>query len=186
MEEWKQITPEYAISSYGRIKSLDRVLVNEKGVAVKYKGKILKPHLNNQGYYKAGVKKGKLPSKYIHRLVAMAFIPNPDNKPCVNHIDNDPTNNNVKNLEWCTHKENFDWMAKQGRNKRTKKWVDNLNRGLNPMRKAVKATNIKTGETMVFNGVNETRKYGFQPSCVCSCCKDNRKTHGGYTWEYIN
>ena len=60
-------------------------------------------------------KNGKSETKQVHRLVAQAFIPNPFNKPEVNHIDNDGTNNNYTNLEWVTKKENVAHQIKQGR-----------------------------------------------------------------------
>lgn len=58
---------------------------------------------------------GKRSNLYIHRAVAMAFIPNPENKPHVNHKDSNPSNNHVSNLEWCTHTENMQHSAKAGR-----------------------------------------------------------------------
>lgn len=64
---------------------------------------------------------------YVHRLVAQAWIPNPDNKPCVGHIDNNPFNNYYKNLYWCTQKENLEQMVRDGRSLKGESnpaWVD--------------------------------------------------------------
>ena len=67
----------------------------------------MKPSLTTTGYYKVDLRKdGKRKSMKAHRLVAMAFIPNPEDKPHINHIDGNPLNNNVENLEWCTPREN--------------------------------------------------------------------------------
>lgn len=68
------------------------------------------------GYRKAKLYKDKKHKSYfLHRLVAIAFIPNPENKPCVNHIDSDPRNNNASNLEWCTQSENVQHASRSGR-----------------------------------------------------------------------
>jgi hypothetical protein len=75
---------------------------------------------NKTGYYRVPLSKtrGKVKDLkyfYIHRLVAMAFIPNPESKPCVNHIDHNRANNSLDNLEWVTHKENIAHCIKSGR-----------------------------------------------------------------------
>jgi len=79
----------------------------------------LKPFVNSQGYLKVNLydADGKYKKKYIHRLVAEAFIPNPLNKPNVNHIDANVKNNNVNNLEWCTQSENLLHCVKLGRHR---------------------------------------------------------------------
>lgn len=99
MEEWK-LAPmnephygNYWVSNLGRVKNS--------------KGRILKGGFNTKGYPHVCVKLEGVQSTYkVHRLVAMAFIPNPDNLPQVNHIDGDKTNNAVSNLEWCDNGHN--------------------------------------------------------------------------------
>lgn len=189
-EEWRTVPnwDLYEISNYGRLRSKDRIVRDNKGQYLK-KGRLLKPVKDKYGYYTFWLKQdGKEKNMKIHRLVAFAFIPNPDKKPCINHIDNNPSNNRVDNLEWCTMKENTAWMIKQGRFKRTKQWLDRLHKSQEPIYKAVKGTNIETGEILIFNSVNSVREKGFQPSCVCVCCKHKKgvKQHKGYRWEYID
>ena len=107
-EIWKPIEGykgKYEVSNLGRIKSLCWGRV-----------KILKKHLSKHGYVVTYLSINTLVKTIkVHRLVAQAFIPNPDNKPCVNHIDSIRTNNNVNNLEWCTWKENTRHSSKKGR-----------------------------------------------------------------------
>lgn len=110
MEEWRKIEGLdgcYEISSYGRVRSLDRVLV-VNGQNRFYKGKVLKPFANWNGYLKIVVAyKGKDHRLSIARLVAQHFVDNPDDKPEVNHIDFNKTNNHVSNLEWVSREENL-------------------------------------------------------------------------------
>ena len=107
-EIWKDIENYdgiYQISNFGRVKSLSRQTKSGK-----YKEIIKKPSLAGRGYYRLALcKNGKPKYYYIHRLVAKAFIPNPNNLPLVNHKDENKLNNNVNNLEWCDSEYNMNY-----------------------------------------------------------------------------
>jgi len=106
MEQWKTIECSigYEVSNYGRVRR-----------KAKKDGSCLKPTPNKLGYPLVKLKiDGKYKNQSIHRLVALAFIDNPENKKDVNHIDGDKTNNHVKNLEWMTRKENIDHAWETG------------------------------------------------------------------------
>lgn len=163
---WKEIplTPCYLVSNKGEVKN-------------KKTGKMLKGHLDKDGYYhvslRLGLKKYKTPA--IHRLVAITFIPNPANLPCVNHIDENKQNNNVENLEWCTPQYN---NAFGTHNERVK--IANQKRN----GKKVKA--IKDNTEYMFCSVKEAgRQLGFNYSNIFGCLSGRIKTTQGYRFEEV-
>lgn len=175
-EIWKQIDdfPDYFVSDKGRIKSI------KNGIE-----KVLNGWVKDNGYrYVMLCKDGIQKSFQVHRLVAMAFIDNPLNKPCVNHIDNCRVNNNVKNLEWVTYKENSQWASVQGRLVRTDAQKALSKELARHLQKPVIGIEISTGNVITFDGVNEVRKMGFTSGCVSQCCRGKSPFHRGYYWFF--
>ena len=159
-EEWTDIKDYeglYQVSNFGRVKS-------------SYTNRILKPIKHTTGYLGVNLYKNNVSyTKTIHRLVAQAFIPNPENKPEVNHIDEDKTNNMISNLEWVTSKEN-------------------VNHGTRNERASIPiiATNLKTGKSTEFYGVSESaRQLGLHTSNITEVLKGRRRQTGGYIFKYI-
>jgi hypothetical protein len=145
-EIWKDIPNYeglYQASNLGRIKSLDRVLKgkgkNQFGSTFDMikKGRILKQQITKKGYLKAYlIKDGKSKTFASHRIIALTFIPNPDNYKFINHKDENKVNNRVDNLEWCTQSYNINYGT---RNKKvseklkniikSKEWCENISKG---------------------------------------------------------
>jgi hypothetical protein len=104
MENWIDIPgyEGYQVSTFLRVRSVDRFVNNRWGRKSLIKGKILSPYMHSTGYVYVQVRKARA----IHRLVALAFIPNPERKPDVNHIDGNKANYSIENLEWVNDSEN--------------------------------------------------------------------------------
>jgi len=114
-EDIKGYEGVYKVSNLGMIKSIDRVINSSNGRSYFKKGIVLKPVLDEDGYYQVSLcKNGTQKEKKIHRLVMEAFTPNFKNKPEINHIDTIKTNNCISNLEWCTQIENSDHAIANG------------------------------------------------------------------------
>lgn len=109
-EEWRNIPGyegKYQVSNLGNVKSLPRTRKSKAGSISEVKGRILKQNTDKDGYKNVALcMDGRLKYFRVHRLVAAAFIPNPDNLPMINHKDENPANNCVENLEWCTNSYN--------------------------------------------------------------------------------
>lgn len=162
-EVWKDIEDYeglYQVSNFGRVKRVET-------------GRILKGCKNTDGYHRVILYKNSVSStKTIHRLVAQAFIPNPENKSDVNHIDEDKANNNVNNLEWSTRKENINHGTRNERNSKTQSIP-------------IIATNIKTGESTEFYGTKDCAiKLWLNPPSITNALKGRLKQTGGYTFKY--
>ena len=122
IEEWRPIEGYeglYEVSSYGRVRSLDRYVKNGCSYRL-HKGKVLSLLKGEYGYLQVNLHcNGKMYKKYVHRLVAETFLPNPDNLPEVNHKDEDKSNNRVDNLEWCNRKYNLSYGTRLERYRNT-------------------------------------------------------------------
>ena len=123
IEEWRPVVGYeglYEVSNTGIVRSVDRYVKTCYEAYKLHKGKILSPGKSKLGYLQVSLcNNGKIHQIKIHRLVAQAFLPNPDNLPEVNHRDENPGNNNVDNLEWCTRKYNVNYGTRNIRAKET-------------------------------------------------------------------
>ena len=187
MEEiWKHINGYedlYEVSSYGNFRKICDSKVR----------KHLKATKNNYGYYTIGLRKNHKVKQYrVSRLVAEAFIPNPDNKPYVDHIDTDKSNNKITNLRWVTPKENLNNsntllnLSKSWNSEERRKRQSENNLGVNHPRATAVCQLDEDGNILkVFSTVIDAARYvKCKHGNISKCCKGERVRAGGYKWKY--
>lgn len=185
-ENWKPIADYegyYEISDLGNVRSNGKKYIDSLNRVQNRKPKQLKSRIGTIGYKCVDLNvNGIHMQKYIHRLIAEAFIPNPENKPTVNHKDGNKLNNNITNLEWATFSENnkhaigiglrqSPWTGKFGVNHPQSKPVIQMNKDGNVLNRFVSAREAQ-------------EKTGVSYKHISSCCLGKRKSTGGYCWKF--
>lgn len=169
-EEWRPVVGYeglYEVSNLGEVRSLPRIMKSRHGNGMGYhmKGKVLRKVIDSHGYHV--VQLGHHKQGHVHRLVLEAFVPNPDNKPCCDHIDANRINNNLNNLRWATYSEN----------------------NSHPHAVALRSNPVlqidkTTGEIVARYPSTKDAGLAVGSMHVGSCCLGKRKTAGGYKWKY--
>lgn len=182
MEIWKPVKGYegfYEVSNFGKIKSV-AVFSHTAGKVVMRKiPMVLKPETTHDGYKRVLLSLFGKKKKYsVHRIVAAAFIPNPNNYPVVNHKDEDTANNKADNLEWCTAKYNSNYGTLP---KRISERCKNDPR----ISKEVVQFSIDGDIINTFPSINEaSRQTGAPAEVISRCCKRKARTSGGFRWAY--
>lgn len=163
----------YEVSSLGRVRSCERLIIGSDGRRRVFPSRIRKLMTYNEYVYVSLLVNQKEKRHLVHRLVAEAFIPNPDKKECVDHLNTKRDDNRACNLAWVSHAEN----QKNPITAQRLKWR------VTPVKRISPA-----GEVKIYEMLTDVRRDGFNASSVCMCCKGYRnKTHyKGYKWEYAN
>ena len=171
-EIWKDVV---GFEGLYKISNLGRVFSVKTGI-------VLRPHINNRGrgYFCVGLYNGKTRTKPIHRLVAEAFIPNPNKYPQVNHIDEDTRNNRVDNLEWCTSKYNNNHGTRNSRISASER------SSFKKRRLAISQYTLDGQFIKTFPSATDASRYGFSKSHILDCAKGlSRYSHSqGYVWKF--
>lgn len=177
-EIWK-VYPDYdfiEVSNLGRVKTKDRIVTDRRGRKYHIKGRVLKQQRTRDGYVFVEFRaNGKAVRPRVNRLVAICFIPNPDNLPEVNHIDNDPTNNRSDNLEWCSRQYNSDYKKNFGTS------------SAEVLGRSVIAINRNTSEVFWFKTqLDAGRQLGVSQGNISNVVKGRYNKTGDYWFTYAN
>jgi len=174
MEQWKEISGYegcYEVSNYGNVRSIPHKVNTKGGKQRNSPGCMMKQKTTRNGYKQIGLSQnGKNKWIGVHRLVAEAFVPNPEGLPQVNHKDEKKTNNYADNLEWVTASDN----CKYGHRNDT--MIEQTSR---------KVERLMGNVIVTYNSIRSAAEMtGVSASHICQCCKGERKTAGGTQWRY--
>lgn len=174
MEEWRTIIGYdglYEVSNYGNVRSVQRKVKTKGGAIRNSPGRLLMQKVARNGYKQVHLMKENVGRWYlVHRLVAIAFVPNQANLPQVNHKDENKQNNRCDNLEWVTASHN----CRYGH--RNDKMVAERSKKV----ECIIGNDVKT-----YNSIREAaRLTGISASHICQCCKGLRRTAGNRRWMY--
>ena len=168
----------YEVSNLGSVRSKDRTVIRNNGYPLSLKGRLLPQYkkCGNSDIPRLFVnfsKEGKQYTKSVHRLVAMAFIPNPLNLPQINHKDENPLNNCVDNLEWCDNEYNHNYGTRNIRQ-------------AEKLTKKVAIYDLHMNFLSICGSILEASKlYNCDPSSITKVCKGKYKHHKNYIFKYI-
>jgi len=180
-ETWKDVIGYegiYMASSIGRIKKNSRIGCFGNLIQEHFRRPVINGRYTFINLNKHGVKKQYL----LHRIIAMSFIPNPINKPEVNHIDGNKLNNNIENLEWCTSSENQKHAYKTGLQIGT--WIGKTGK-MHPVSKGVVKLSFDGVEIDRYDSVRDAaNSINIDESYISRCCKNKNKTARGFYWGY--
>lgn len=186
-EIWKDVVGYegyYMVSSLGRVISLSRSIANRYSTRCT-NPKLLKPYTRyvsaNYRFYCVSLwKDNKCKSGRVHRLVALAFIPNPNNLKEIDHIDTNTANNRVDNLRWCNRFTNANnpFTLSKNREIRLGKPIPNLQKPI---------VQLLNGELInTFPSIKSTTLLGFNKNTISLCCNNRRHSHKGYQWMFLS
>lgn len=193
-EIWRDI-PEYEgyyqVSNLGNVKSLSRYVKGNIGQPKIIYERILKPVIRGKYLSVRLCKFHKTKSYNIHRLVAISFLENKYNYPCINHKDENKLNNNVNNLEWCSYSYNIHYGTCLERIGKSNS-ISHLGKVQPKLEKSNKSVNIMliNNEDIIKGAKTASLKYGISASNIIQCCKGKRKSAGKFKnepaiWKYI-
>ena len=186
----------YEVSSCGRVKTVPHYTKRGNSEHASVKERLLKFFLSEKGYYCIKLRKdGRAIHRKVHRLVAEAFIPNPENKPQIDHIDTNKLNNEVLNLRWATPSENKNNALTRELHSRIQSQADVIEKCMSgreinnrkTRRRAVRQYDNSGNLISEYVSMTEAQKAtGIKSSFISSACSHKIHFAGGYRWEYAD
>ncbi|APV42114.1 hypothetical protein PFAS1_23340 [Pseudomonas frederiksbergensis] len=173
IEVWKDapgLSGRYMVSSWGRVKRIAHSYITLTGIQKNHSERILQ-RKKTEDYPRFNLQEdGKAKAYLVHRLIAQAFVPNPHEYSCVNHIDGDKSNPHPENLEWCTHQQNMQHAIETGLSKFS-----------------VPVMCADGGSGFWFPSLKSAVEHtGVSKPCICAAAKKKQKTAGGMVWDYTD